>query len=328
MYQLIRDFPSHLQESLRIADAHIYQLPAREIRNVIISGLGGSGIGGTIVSDLSRKYSPVPVVINKDYQVPAFCSAHTLFIASSYSGSTEETLYALQEAEKAGAHIVCITSGGRLQQIAEEKGYDLLLIPGGSPPRAALGYSLIQLCRIFVHFSLLPAEITEQLNTGASWLQGISAAMENDALAIAKKMSGKLPVIYADASSEGVAVRFRQQLNENAKMLAWHHVVPEMNHNELVGWKSPTEDIVVVYLENAHDYPRNTKRMEINREIIGEKARDIIRITSQGNNPVERMLYIIHFCDWISYHLSQLRDVDIMEIEVIDFLKNSLARFD
>ncbi|MBC7553113.1 MAG: bifunctional phosphoglucose/phosphomannose isomerase, partial [Taibaiella sp.] len=149
---------------------------------------------------------------------------------------------------------------------------------------------------------------------------------QKKAKALAKKIVGKLPVIYSAPNFEGVAIRFRQQINENSKMLCWHNVIPEMNHNELVGWKDDAPDKVVIIIRNDNDFKRTQSRMEINKAVIKEHTPNIIEIYSEGKSYWEKALYIIHLTDWVSLFLAELRKVDAVEVKVIDFLKGSLAK--
>src|SRR5688572_24311408 len=157
MKELIEAFVKQIEGGLAIYNANPPTALKGTFSNVVISGLGGSGIGGTIIRDLSSRYANIPIVVNKEYSIPAFVDSHTLFIASSYSGDTEETLAATELAHTRKAKIICITSGGKLAALAKSNGYDVLLIPGGSPPRANLGYSLTQLVSIFSTMGLVPA---------------------------------------------------------------------------------------------------------------------------------------------------------------------------
>jgi glucose/mannose-6-phosphate isomerase len=143
---------------------------------------------------------------------------------------------------------------------------------------------------------------------------------------LAKKMYKQTPVIYVANGFEGVAVRFRQQLNENAKMLCWHHVVPEMNHNELLGWRTNVDDLAVVYFRNKYDYNRNQIRMDINKKVISKFTSNITEIWSKGDSLIENSLYHISVGDWTSWYLSEMNNVDAIEIDVIDFLKGELAK--
>lgn len=333
MKKLIEDFAGQIEEGIEIFNAN----PPKAIHgkaqsafyaNVVISGLGGSGIGGTIIKDMSSAVAYCPVLVNKEYSIPAFVGANTLFIASSYSGDTEETISATEIALERKATIICITSGGKLQQIAKEKNIDYIIIPGGNPPRACLGYSLTQLVSIFSCMGLLPKEYQKYLAEAAKFIRQEESTIVEKAKSVAQQIFHKKVVIYCDSSHEGTAIRFRQQLNENAKTLCWHHVVPEMNHNELVGWTEKAEDHAVIFLRTSTDHPRNQHRIEINKSIVSDYGPTMIEIWSEGTNEIEKTFYLIHLVDWISYFLAELKGVDIMDIKVIDFLKNKLSEID
>lgn len=326
MQNLIKNLPLQIKESLQIFRKTGIPSLTKEIHQVVIAGLGGSGIGGTIMADLAKPHARIPVVVTKDYSIPAFVDEFTLFIASSYSGNTEETLMALEQALERKAHVICITSGGKLAEMAQKNRLGLLQIPGGNPPRSCLGYSLTQLICILHHYGIVPDSTINQLQTAIDILNTHSANIKQEAEKLSRALHRKIPVIYADASIEGVAVRFRQQLNENSKMLAWHHVVPEMNHNELVGWSQKNENLAVVFLRNRDDFARNQTRMDINRKIIEKYAASVHDIWSVGNSRIEQTMYHIHFCDWVSFYLSELNGVDIMDIQVIDYLKGELSK--
>ncbi|MAX81909.1 MAG: bifunctional phosphoglucose/phosphomannose isomerase [Crocinitomicaceae bacterium] len=325
MKSLIQAFPQQLSEALSIGKGAELRPAKNEIRNVLITGLGGSGIGGSIVAELLSEYCPVPVTVNKNYEIPGFVDSSTLVIVSSYSGNTEETLAALATAEEEGAEIAIITSGGTALAKAQEKGYNHIVVPGGNPPRSMLAYSLVQQFVLFSHYQLTNIPFVDQVEKFIADLD--QEAMVSETLELAKELQNTLPIIYSVDGNEGVAVRFRQQLNENSKMLCWHAVVPEMNHNELVGWKAGKEDMSVVYFRNTTDFDRNQKRIEINKEIIANYTNRIHEVWSKGESKLERALYHIHFGDWVSLHLSDLNEVDVMEIEVIDHLKSELSKF-
>ena len=326
MRSLIEQLPNHIEESVVIFNSSNININVGSIKNIIIAGLGGSGIGATIVADLARAHATLPVVITKDYFIPSFVGKETLLIASSYSGNTEETLAVLEQGIVVGAQIVCITSGGIMAEIAKKHGLSLIQIPGGNPPRACLGYSLSQLILLFVLLGQLPRQYGEDLRAASSFLNSNQQKISSDANAIADRLYNKIPVIYSDAGKEGVAVRFRQQINENAKMLAWHHVIPEMNHNELVGWAGGKDFLSVVFIRSKNDFERNQARMEINKGVIAAHAGYVSEIWAAGENSIFQTFYIIHFCDWVSYYLSEKNQVDIMEINVINHLKSELSK--
>ncbi|TND10503.1 MAG: glucose/mannose-6-phosphate isomerase [Bacteroidetes bacterium] len=326
MKELIERFSGQLRDAVRIARESRLTPAAKPFSNVLISGLGGSGIGGTIISELSAHTAGIPVTVSKGYFIPAFVGPGTLFIASSYSGNTEETLACVDQALATGAHVVCITSGGKMAEIAREKKLDLILIPGGNPPRACLGYSLTQLIHVFETHGLLPAGSLARVETSASLLDAEEPAIVALAKDIAARLFGKTPVIYSTSGNEGIAIRFRQQINENSKMLCWHQVIPEMNHNELVGWPSGTDQIAVVLFRDHDEFERNNYRIEINRAVFAKYTPHILDVYSKGANAIEKAIYLVHLGDWVSWFLAEKNGVDATEVKVIDFLKSELAK--
>ena len=326
MNDYINDFTNHLREAIEIANNTNLTSCTKEIRNVLICGLGGSGIGGTIVSDIISSKVNIPIAATKDYSIPNFVNEHTLVIANSYSGNTEETLYALEKCQAKGAEIAVITSGGKLKAIAEENKYNKIIIPGNQPPRAMFGYAFTELFFMLNHYGIIDDSFKSDFTKAIELLDTEKSDIQEQAMSLAKKMYKQTPVIYVANGFEGVAVRFRQQINENSKMLCWHHVVPEMNHNELLGWKTNVNDLAVVYFRNKSDYDRNQIRMDINKKVISKFTENITEIWSKGDSLIENSLYHINLGDWVSWYLSEMNNVDAIEIDVIDFLKGELAK--
>lgn len=325
MRNLIDKLPEQIKDAVEIAENAKLNSSLRPILNVCISGLGGSGIGGTIVSQLTAEKASVPILVNKDYSLPSFVNEDTLFIASSYSGNTEETLYALEKAQKAGAQIACVTSGGKVKEIAEEKGYNCIVIPGGYPPRSAFGYSSIQLFRLLNHYNIISGDYFQDLKKVYSHLIDNKESILNEADKLTEKLYDKIPIIYSDASFEGIGVRFRQQINENSKMLCWHHVLPEMNHNELVAWAHKYPESAVVIFRNEDDFYRTQKRMEFAKGQIKSSASSITEVWSKGDSVIERAYYLIYLGDWVSLLLAEKQGIDPVEVDVIGDLKSQLA---
>lgn len=326
MEELIARFPRQLEEALEIGRASELTPKDREIRNVVISGLGGSGIGGNFSSEFCADQLRVPVTVNKGYFIPNFVNEHTLFIVSSYSGNTEETLNALKQAQASGCEIACITSGGKLLETAKSEGYNHILIPGGMPPRTCMGYSLVQQLFLMNHYGLINNSFEAELEASIRLMNDQQADIRRAAAELASDLHGKLPILYAEDRWEAVLLRWRQQINENAKMLCWHHMVPEMNHNELVGWRIPDDRLAVIYLRSGDDFERNVQRMELNQEIIGKYTPNIIELEAKGEGRIQQNFYLVHLGDWVSYYLSVERQVDPVEVGVIDFLKGELAK--
>lgn len=326
MNDYINDFSNHLRDAIQIANNTTLSPYTKEIRNILICGLGGSGIGGTIVSDIISSKVNIPIAATKDYSIPNFVNEHTLVIANSYSGNTEETLYALEKCQARGAEIAVITSGGKLKTIAEENKYNKIIIPGNQPPRAMFGYAFTELFFMLNHYGIIDDSFKSDFDKAITLIDTEKADIQKQAMNLAKKMYKQTPVIYVAKGFEGVAVRFRQQLNENSKMLGWHNVVPEMNHNELLGWRTNVDGLAVVYFRNKCDYDRNQIRMDINKKVISKFTSNITEIWSKGDSLIENSLYHISLGDWVSWYLSEMNNVDAIEIDVIDFLKGELAK--
>ena len=330
MKQLVQHFPTQLREALAIGGRfQPHSSPGAsgfQPQNVLITGLGGSGIGGTIVSELVSHECKVPITVNKDYFLPAFVNENTLVIVCSYSGNTEETLYAMEEAVRRKAKIVCVTSGGKIGDLAKKNNFDMILIPSGMPPRSCLGYSLTQLFFILYQWKLIGDGFREQLSSAIDLITREEKAMKKEAITISDFLFKKTPVIYAVDGYNGVATRVRQQLNENSKMLCWHHVIPEMNHNELVGWAGGTDQLAVLILRNKSDFSRSQSRIEINKKVFSKYTPHVYELWSKGNSSLEQSIYLIHLTDWVSCYLADKNSVDASEINVINDLKGALAK--
>jgi glucose/mannose-6-phosphate isomerase len=326
MKALVEAFPNHLREALTIGRAAKFNIPSRKFQNIVISGLGGSGIGGKIVSQLVSESCALPILCTNDYVLPSFVNSNTLVIISSYSGDTEETVAAMQQAMEMGAEIACITSGGKIGTIAKEKGFNHIIIPGGNPPRAMFGYSAVQQFFVLHAYGIIDNSFEKQIESAINLIESDIHSIRTESRSIAEKIVDRIPVLYSEALYEGVAIRWRQQINENSKMLCWHHVFPEMNHNELVGWTGGDNRVAVVILRSEDDHKRSQVRMEICKKLMGEKCDTIIETWSKGSSRVERALYQIHLGDWLSIDMAELRNEDAVAIPAIIFLKGELSK--
>jgi glucose/mannose-6-phosphate isomerase len=326
MQVFIEQFTSMLSQSVQEAKLQKPDFSGFVPSSILISGLGGSGIGGTIVSEWASKTAAIPVVVSKDYEIPQWAGPQTLFIASSYSGGTEETLSALHLAQKAGCRIVCITSGGKLAEIAKGEGYPILTLPEGYPPRAAFPFALAKLTAVFFSARVFGNSWEEALQNAAEFLENQLEHIRTEAREIAEYLHGKIPVLYAATGFEGVAVRWRQQINENSKELCWHHVLPEMNHNELVGWAGGDARFAAVFMRSGNDHYRTLKRMELSADIISERGGSVRYLDARGSHPILQSLYLILVGDYVSLYLAQIKGVDPVEVNVISGLKNELGK--
>jgi|AVFP01.1.fsa_nt_gi glucose/mannose-6-phosphate isomerase len=326
MKSLIESFADHLRDALEIGNKAKLKPCTDRLDNVLIAGMGGSGIGGSIISEITDQSVNIPVFTNKSYKLPNWVGPHTLVIISSYSGNTEETVAVMKEAIKRNSEIAVVTSGGYIGDMAYEKGINHILIPGGNPPRSMLSYSLVQLFILFRHYKITDIDFETEIRVGTGLIEREEANIRNEARTIAKKLKGKIPIIYAVSGYGALAERFRQQLNENSKMLCWHHVIPEMNHNELVGWAGAPDNISVVVFRSTHDEKRNQQRIEINKEIFAKHTKSVLEIWTKGDFILERILYLIHLTDWVSLFIAESKKIDPVEVDVIDFLKGELSK--
>ncbi len=328
MQALIEGFPQQLQRAIEIGRSQQVSLPIHSIHNVVVAGLGGSGIGGSLVESIVSPHLQVPLIVCKNYDIPAFVGKNTLFIASSFSGGTEETLIALSQVSE--AKVVCISSGGKLIEIAKEKGFDFVQIPNEAPcPRAFLGYSFVQILFLLKNYGLLQDNFDTDLERSVSLLQEKKSLIHLEAKRLADIFYEEFPIIYADTRLGATITRLQQQINENAKQLCHTHLMPEMNHNELVGWELDThryKNIAVLLVKTAYDHPRTRLRMEICQPIFEKKTDKVFSLYAEGGSFVEQVLFLIHIFDWASFYLAEKNQVDAFPVDIISHLKNELGK--
>jgi glucose/mannose-6-phosphate isomerase len=334
MRQLVAGFSA--QFSAASERALRLELPAPgKVDSVVLTGLGGSAIGGDVVRIAIGDHLRVPFTVNRDYRLPHFVSGSTLVFACSYSGNTEETLNAYAEARRLGAQVICIASGGRLAARARTDGYPLIELPAGMQPRAALGFSSILLLGALRALGIVPDPAEALAETG-SLLSDLAARYgldvpesRNRAKSIARTLAGKVVAIYgSNGLLEPAAVRWRGQLEENAKNLSFHHLLPEMNHNELVGWRIPADAlsrIAVVFLRDAGEHPQVRRRFEATVEAIRPMAAEVHEVWSEGRSLLARLFSVIYLGDYVSLYAAWLNGVDPTPVEAIEALKRKLA---
>ena len=327
MEKLIAQFPKQIADAMADASELDYNsIQHKNFQQVVICGMGGSGIGGKLIEKWFYDTCKVPVILVKDYTLPNFINENTLVIASSYSGNTEETIAAAKEAFLKNATIVGITSGGDLQKFCATHEFDLAKLPGGNPPRSMMAYSVIHLVNIMIQANLIPSDSLEHFKKCRNLLNNELLVIKEKAKELAHFLHHKQAFIYAPSEHEAVAVRARQQFNENSKILCCHHIIPELNHNEVVGWGGGNSDIAVVLFTSNFINDRNKLRLDLTKRIVLNKTPHLLTIEPKGKNIFEETFYLIHIIDWASIYLAELNQVDPMEIEVIDFLKGELLK--
>ncbi len=333
--KILLDFHKQIKESEALVDHAKIRIKAEKIQRILYFGMGGSAIAGNLLYDTLFDQLKAPIDIVRGYDCPAYCNENTLVIASSYSGNTEETLSAIKNVKKTGATVLTITSGGELKKIAESNKWNLINIPGGLPPREALGYSFFLVYHVLGRVSLLN-EYTPNTKKVAALVQDI--AIRNDhaqsdgrvfSQELAKTIKGKIPVIYSTAPYlNTISRRWQNQFHENSKSMSFANVVPEMNHNEIVGWEQDTDllkNLVVIFLENEDPHPRIKKRIELTKKIIQKKGAQVVELYTQGKTRIEKVFSLIVLGDWVSYYLAIYYKKDPIAIKNIDYLKGELA---
>jgi len=334
MHQSIYEFSDHLMQAVEIGKSIALKNQYSDIHNVVVAGMGGSAIGGDVARLLCKNELKVPMVVSRNYTLPGWVNKNTLVICSSYSGNTEETLAAFEHARDKGAQIVGISTGGILSEKMAEFELDLVTIPGGLQPRAALGFSLVPMLFLMKQTGLIGPETMDQLPDAASFIASIrdqygKQSDDNPTYSLAQRIYKTIPVIYGETDATGtLAVRFKGQLSENAKMLAYCNELPEMNHNEIVGFKN-NQDILnhisIIWLKDEKDHPRTAVRQDSTREIIGDLCANHEVISAQGDSAAIRYLQLIHYGDWVSYWCAIFHQTNPTPVKKIDRLKAILS---
>ena len=338
MRAAVRAFPDHLDVGWRRGEAtRDFGLHADDVDGIVVCGMGGSAIGGDLVRTLVEPSSPVPFLVNRGYTLPGWVGRKTLVVASSYSGGTEETLSAFEEARERGAHVVAVTSGGELAARADAG--RTIEIPGGLQPRAALGYSLGVLLRFAGALGL--AEIAGMDGVLADARQRAArydrdgdgsreAGAANAARGLSAHFEDALPVVYTGVGLlEAVGMRWQTQINENAKHPAVGNVFPELDHNEIMGFERGPEEVLermqVVVLRDRDDHPQVQKRFDATRDLVEGSVGGWHEFETDGDSRLSRMLSLVQLGDWASFWLAIRKGVDPTPVETIQQLKKTLA---
>ena len=313
---------------------HDYQFsfhPEREIQNVVVAGMGGSALAALIAQ--SWPGVSVPFEIVREYDIPRYVGANTLFIASSFSGNTEETLTALTRAEERGAIIVCVSHAGRLQEIARERGYPYIELPAATQPRYAAFYGFRAFLEVVVAAGLAGHEVIDELVAASEWLKEQSAqwattvpTAKNQAKSLAQELMGKSIVVYSGPKLYPAAYNWKISFNENAKQVAWVNQYPEFNHNEFLGWtKQPVhKPYAVIDIRSNLEHERVQKRFEVSERLLSgvRPAPEIVR--PEGDTLVRQLLWAITLGNFTSLYLALLNNLNPSPVDIIEKLKKSL----
>ena len=309
--------------------------PDVDILNIVHSGMGGSALWAILSTSWPGWRVPFEVV--RGYDIPAYVGPQTLFIASSYSGNTEETLSALEQAESKGALIIIITSRGKLEEIANEKGYPLIKLPTVIPPRYGCFYGLKGLLSVGEHLGLLAKEnVIQELAETADFIQhSIEAWLptvptdKNPAKQLAQEVMGRSPVMYGGPLLTPAAHKWKISFNENSKNVAWEYPFPEFNHNEFTGWTAQpvSKPYSIIYLLSSFDNDRIKKRFDLSAKLLSGRWPDPQRVEAQGDTPLKQLLWTVALGDFVSLYtafLNGVSPIDIGDKDIIERFKKEL----
>jgi glucose/mannose-6-phosphate isomerase len=327
---IIAGQPAQLKQVLELG--HIDR--TREIESIILAGMGGSALAGEFVRSWKSDKLNLPFVISRDYRIPAFVGKKTLAIISSYSGNTEEVIESYAQAKAAGADIITMSSGGKLQQLAEADGLPHVTLPSGYQPRLAVFFEVRAVANLLEHLGLLKGAVDE-LEAAADWVTPLlsdwSAEVntdKNQAKQIARELLGSPVVVYAGSTLAYPAMKWKIDFNENAKNLAFYYHWPEFNHNEFLGWLHPqmTTMLRVVELESDLDHLHLKKRFDISNRLLSGRMPNPIRVQAEGDTGLKQMLWTTLLGDFTSAYLAFLNGIDPTPVELIEKLKKELAK--
>lgn len=299
--------------------------------SIIISGMGGSAISGNLFRNFCREELKLPLSIIRSYSLPAYADENTLLIVSSYSGNTEETISALTEGLRKKCKIICVTTGGKIMEIAAKNSLPCIPLFPGFQPRFSIGQSFFTLLKLFQLLNLVTdqSDIVEKLTIMWKENSGEYGSYNEELLSQAITLLGRNILIFSACdTTDSVGMRFKGQLNENSKKMAFHNEYPELNHNEIISFENvdnPGAFVVVNILDNSY-HDRIKKRFDITTSLIRGKGIEVVEVQSNQATFKERLLDLILKTDWLSYYAAILAKRDPSEIDYIHYLKNELSR--
>ena len=336
MLARIHEMPELCQQAWQMAMNFDLPQDLSGVNKVVILGMGGSAIGGDLVSSLAVAEAKLPIVICRDYNLPAFVDAKSLVIASSYSGMTEETLSSFKQSLETESKKLVITTGGKLRTMAEERNIPVFSFDYKSQPRAALAFSLLPILGFLQKLGFISdksAEVAETVQVLQELSQRINEGVllsHNPAKQLAQRLSGHLAVIYGAGIVSEVAHRWKTQLNENSKAWAFYEVFSELNHNAVVGYQFPSElasKIVVVLLRSTSLERRIQLRYRVTSKLLDQAKVQYQFVDGQGTSPLSQVMSLVLFGDYVSYYLAILYQIDPSPVKAIDYLKGQLANY-
>ena len=335
MFKSIYDFPDQIIEAISIGKKNKIEKNYSNFSNIVICGMGGSAIGGDLSKSLINSSLSLPLVINRNYSLPNWVNGHTLVICCSYSGNTEETLSAYHDALSKGASVIGISTGGELTKLLDENNHDKVVIPSGLQPRAAVAFSFIPLLYLLSQLELIDKTILDEIDSSVDKIKLArniysNQIDDNPTYTLAKQIYKTIPIIYGESdTTSSIALRWKGQLCENSKMIAYHNDIPEMNHNEIVGWQENPKilkQFSILWISDESVHIRNKIRYQSSLEIVNQLPALQKIITLEGNSFPERFIHLLHYGDWLSYWCALMHEIDPTPVDKIDQLKQVLSK--
>jgi len=325
----------HYQKAAKLAEA--VRINYSKPQTIIVAGMGGSAIGGELLKDWTRDKIDVPIEVCREYSLPAYADERTLVFVVSYSGETEEALSMFLDAIKRNCMTFCISSGGKLLEFAEKLKLPYLRVPSGIPqPRAALPYLFLPMPILLEKLGLI-SDVSSEISEAIKVLEQVkdenspeTPLNDNSSKMLASKINGTVPVIYGFGIYRAVAQRYKQQFNENSKIPAKWDSLPELNHNEIVGWEGAKElsnNFSTIFIREISEPEEIRQRIEATKEQISQEAtKKIFEVWSSGQSRLAKMLYTIYIGDFTSVYLAILRGVDPTPVKTISLLKERITQ--
>ncbi|MBI4919377.1 bifunctional phosphoglucose/phosphomannose isomerase [archaeon] len=318
MLEIVRALPDQIKGALDLAKHIKVNTP----KNIIFCGVGGSGISGNIIQRLIGDCK-VPLSVIKNYHLPGWVNEESLVFCISYSGNTEETVSCFKEALKRKSQIVLVTSNGKLTLLAQKLDFNnIVRVPYRLPPRTALAYLIFPILMILNDLKLISISSKDVADTiNALKKEGY----DEKAQELARQLKDHIPLIYTSPTYEGVALRWKQEFNENTKIHAFYNVFPELDHNELMAYKRTNKELFVVILSDEDEEPQIRKRIELTKEIIKQAGNKVLEVHIKGTSKLVKTFTAIYLGDLTSVHLAKLYNTDPMNADLIEELKKRLS---
>jgi glucose/mannose-6-phosphate isomerase len=323
--------PEHLRDALWRVESAIMQ-DWDTTAGLVVAGMGGSAIGGALARAAMGDHASRPIFITRAYGLPPWTTPDTMVLCASYSGDTEETLACYESAGALGAKRTVVTTGGRLAEMARADGVPVIPLPGGFQPRAAVAYMIVASLEVAALCGTGP-RLTSEIDVAASHTEqlvaewGPDAPEDSLAKTIARGLLGTTPVVAGAGLTNPIAYRWKTQINENSKQPAFFNELPELDHNEIVGWEGAPElgRFSAVFLDDSDAHPRVKERMELTERLIADNAVASFRLETRGQTAIERVISLVLLGDLVSIYLAALRGIDPGPVKLIDKLKAALA---